>query len=162
MEYSLFMIKPCAYEKKREILKVIAQKLTILFTRDIVLDEKFLDKLYKNDKSITFKRINTEQLKNGKACIGVVAGANAIKDLIKICGDKPLGTMCDKETIRYRYGPKEDKLKIGNEIFFVNAIHKSDKEDAINDVVLFITEFLKEEIKRCKIDCTPEESKGVR
>ena len=162
MEYSLFMVKPCAYEKKSEILEIIAQKLNILFTRDIVLDEKLLNKLYKNDKNSTFKKINTEQLKNGKACIGIVAGPNAIRDLIKICGDKPLGTMCDKQTIRYRYSPKEDKLNIGNEIFFMNAIHKSDKEDAIDDVVLFITEFLQEEIKKCKIDCTLEESNEFR
>lgn len=162
MKYSLFMIKPCAYEKKSEILEIIAQKLNILFTRDIVLDEKLLNKLYKNDKNSTFKKINTEQLKNGKACIGVVAGTNAIKDLITICGDKPLGKMCNKETIRYRYSPKEDKLNIGNEIFFMNAIHKSDEEDAIDDVVLFITEFLKDEIKKCNLDCTIEASSEVR
>mgnify|MGYP001454251866 CR=1 FL=1 len=39
MEYSLFMIKPCAYEKKDEILEIISKKLNVLFTRDINLDE---------------------------------------------------------------------------------------------------------------------------
>ena len=48
MEYSLFMIKPCAYEKKDEILEIISKKLNVLFTRDINLDEKFLNKLYKS------------------------------------------------------------------------------------------------------------------
>ena len=50
MEYSLFMIKPCAYEKKDEILEIISKKLNVLFTRDINLDEKFLNKLYKNEE----------------------------------------------------------------------------------------------------------------
>ena len=102
MEYSLFMIKPCAYEKKKEILDIISQRLHILTTRDIVLDEKFLSKLYRNEENIAFKEINIEQLKNGTACIGIVSGQNAVQDLIEICGDKPKGSMCDKETIRYQ------------------------------------------------------------
>ena len=85
MEYSLFMIKPCAYEKKDEILEIISKKLNVLFTRDINLDEKFLNKLYKNEENLEFKKINVEQLKSGNACIGVVSGKNAITDLIKIC-----------------------------------------------------------------------------
>ena len=54
MEYSLFMIKPCAYEKKDEILEIISKKLNVLFTRDINLDEKFLNKLYKNEENLEF------------------------------------------------------------------------------------------------------------
>lgn len=157
MEYSLFMIKPCAYEKKDEILEIISKKLTILFTRDIILNEKFLNKLYTNEKNISFKKINTDQLKNGAACIGIVAGVNAIKDLIEICGNKPLGTMCNKETIRYQFSPKNDTLTIGNEVFFLNAIHKSDPEEALDDVVLFMTEFLQEEIKKSNIDYTSKD-----
>ena len=60
MEYSLFMIKPCAYEKKDEILEIISKKLNVLFTRDINLDEKFLNKLYKNEENLEFKKINVE------------------------------------------------------------------------------------------------------
>ena len=48
MEYSLFMIKPCAYEKKEEILKIINQKLKIVYTRNIILNEEFLNKLYRH------------------------------------------------------------------------------------------------------------------
>lgn len=161
MEYSLFMIKPCAYEKKDEILEIISNKLSILFTRDIILNEKFLNKLYTNEKNTKFKRINTDQLKNGTACIGIVAGVNAIKDLIEICGNKPLGTMCNKETIRYKFSPKNDTLNIGNEVFFLNAIHKSDPEEALDDVVLFITEFLQEEIKKSNIDYESKDKKEM-
>lgn len=94
------MIKPCAYDKRREILKIINKNLNVIFSRDITLDENFLSKLYKNEKNIKYKKINTEQLKGGRAIIGVVAGKNAIRDLITICGDKPLGSMCNKETIQ--------------------------------------------------------------
>lgn len=44
-------------------------------------------------KKIWNLKINVEQLKSGNACIGVVSGKNAITDLIKICGNKPLGKM---------------------------------------------------------------------
>lgn len=162
MEYSLFMIKPCAFQKKAEILEIISKKLNILFAKDIILDEKFLNKLYRNEKNVNFKKINIAQLKNGNACIGIVAGTNAMEDLIQICGDKPLGSMCDRETIRYKFSPKNDTLNIENTIFFRNAIHKSDVEEALDDVVLFITEFLQEEIKKCNINCTLEDIEEER
>jgi nucleoside diphosphate kinase len=158
MEYSLFMIKPCAYEKKDKILDIISKHLNILFKRDIVLNENLLNKLYKNEQNLKFKKINIEQLKNGKACIGIVGGKNAIKDLIKICGDKPLGSMCGEETIRYKFSPPNDVVNIGNDVFFQNAIHKSDSEDAIEDVIFFIIEFLQEEIKKCNINYSLEDN----
>ena len=37
--------------------------------------------------------------------------------------------------------------------FFLNAIRKSDADEAIEDVIFFITEFLKEEVKKCNIKC---------
>lgn len=151
MEYSLFMIKPCAYKNKNEILDILNEKLNVLFTKDFVLNEDFLNKLYNNEKNETFKAINVKQLKDKPACIGIVSGKNAIKDLIKICGDKPLGKICDKNSIRYRFKPKEDILHIDNQIFFVNSIHKADPDEAIDQVTLFIKEFLKEELKRCNL-----------
>lgn len=151
MEYSLFMIKPCAYKNKNEILDILNEKLNVLFTKDFVLNEDFLNKLYNNEKNETFKAINVKQLKHKPACIGIVSGKNAIKDLIKICGDKPLGKICDKNSIRYRFEPKEDILHIDNQIFFVNSIHKADPDEAIDQVTLFIKEFLKEELKRCNL-----------
>lgn len=151
MEYSLFMIKPCAYKNKKEILDILNEKLNILFTKDFVLNEEFLNKLYNNEKNETFKAINVKQLKDKPACIGIVSGKNAIKDLIEICGDKPLGKMCDKNSIRYRFEPKEDILHIDNQVFFVNSIHKADPDEAIDQVTLFIKEFLKNEIKRCNL-----------
>lgn len=151
MEYSLFMIKPCAYKNKNEILDILNEKLNVLFTKDFVLSEDFLNKLYNNEKNETFKAINIKQLKDKPACIGIVSGKNAIKDLIEICGDKPLGKICDKNSIRYRFEPKEDILHIDNQIFFVNSIHKADPDEAIEQVTLFIKEFLKEELKRCNL-----------
>lgn len=151
MEYSLFMIKPCAYKNKNEILDILNEKLNVLFTKDFVLSEDFLNKLYNNEKNETFKAINVKQLKDKPACIGIVSGKNAIKDLIEICGNKPLGKMCDKNSIRYRFEPKEDILHIDNQIFFVNSIHKADPDEAIDQVTLFIKEFLKEELKRCNL-----------
>lgn len=151
MEYSLFMIKPCVYKNKNEILDILNEKLNVLFTKDFVLNEDFLNKLYNNEKNETFKAINIKQLKDKPACIGIVSGENAIKDLIEICGDKPLGKMCDKNSIRYRFEPKEDILHIDNQIFFVNSIHKADPNEAIDQVTLFIKEFLKEELKRCNL-----------
>lgn len=151
MEYSLFMIKPCAYKNKNEILDILNEKLNVLFTKDFVLSEDFLNKLYNNEKNETFKAINVKQLKDKPACIGIVSGKNAIKDLIEICGDKPLGKICDKNSIRYRFEPKEYILHIDNQIFFVNSIHKADPDEAIDQVTLFIKEFLKEELKRCNI-----------
>lgn len=152
MEYSLFMIKPCAYEDKNEILDIISKKLNILFTRDIVLDERLLDKLYKNEENIQFKNMNTEFLKDGKACMGIVSGRNAVQDLIKICGKKPLGSQCDKETIRYQFSPKDDIINLNGKVFFLNAIHKSDPSDAVDDVVFFLSEFMKEELEKSNID----------
>lgn len=151
MEYSLFMIKPCVYKNKNEILDILNEKLNVLFTKDFVLNEDFLNKLYNNEKNETFKAINIKQLKDKPACIGIVSGKNAIKDLIEICGDKPLGKICDKNSIRYRFEPKEDILHIDNQIFFVNSIHKADPDEAIDQVTLFIKEFLKEELKRCNL-----------
>lgn len=158
MEYSLFMIKPCAYKQKKEILDIISKKLNIIFTKDIVLDEKFLNKLYRNEKNIKYRGINTQQLKGGNACIGIVSGEHAVKDLITICGDKPLGKMCDKDSIRYKFSPQNDIINIGDKIFFANAIHKSDPEEALDDVILFITEFLKEETQKCNIELSQNQN----
>lgn len=141
MEYSLFMIKPCVYDKKDEILDIISQKLFILSVSNIILSEEFLERLYRNEEDNGFKEANIKFLKNGKACIGIVSGENAIQDLINICGDKPLGSMCEKETIRHKYNPKVDKIMIGERLLFINAIHKSDVNDAKDDVDLYYSYF---------------------
>lgn len=151
MEYTLFMIKPCAYKHKKEILNIINDRLDILFTKDIILDEKFLNKLYCNEKNEIYKAINLRQLKGKPACIGIVSGKNAIRDLIEICGDKPLGRQCKKDSIRYRFAPEKDTIHIENQVFFINSIHKADPEEALDQVVLFIEEFLKDELKKCNI-----------
>lgn len=137
MQYSLFMIKPCAYDKREEILSIISEKLNILSVTNITLTESFLYKLYKNEENSIYKEINIQFLKNGKACIGVVSGDNAIQDLIDICGDKPLGSMCKEGTIRNLYNPKADTVVIGEQTLYINAIHKSDFKDAIDDVTLY-------------------------
>lgn len=151
MEYSLFMIKPCAYAHKDEILSIINGHVNILYTRDVVLNEKFLNKLYEAESDIEFKNINTSQLKDKRVCIGIVSGKNAIQDLIRICGDDPKGTKCDEHSIRYRFNPSEDVIYFGNRAFFVNAIHKSDSDEAIDNVTLFITEFLRDEVAKCNL-----------
>lgn len=161
MEYSLFMIKPCAYKNKKEILDVINKKLNIVFTKDIILDESFLNKLYEKEQNEIYKKINTEQLKEKEACIGIVSGKNAIKDLIEICGEKPLGRMCDKDSIRYIFSPQEDVVHIKNNVFFVNAIHKSSPEEALDNVILFITEFLKDEINQSNISFIETNDKEI-
>lgn len=137
MEYSLFMIKPCAYDKKKEILDIISKKLTIVSVVDKVLNEEFLTKLYKNVSNNKYKEINIQFLKNKLVCIGIVEGENAIQDLIDICGNKPLGTMCKEGTIRNIYNPKVDTITINDQILYINAIHKSDAKDAVNEVMLF-------------------------
>lgn len=151
MEYSLFMIKPCAYDHKDEILSMIEGQVNILYTRDVILNEKFLDRLYDAEPDLEFKQINTDFLAGQRVCIGIVAGQNAIRDLIRICGEVPRGSLCDKDSIRYRFNPAEDIAQVGNLSFFINAIHKADYNEAIDNVTLFITEFLREEIERCNL-----------
>ena len=67
----------------------------------------------------------------------MVSGEHAIQDLIDICGDNPSGSMCKKNTIRYKYNPKIDTINIGGEKYYVNAIHKSDLNDARDDVKIY-------------------------
>lgn len=141
MEYSLFMIKPCAYDKKDEILDMISKKMYILSVTNIILSEEFLEKLYRNEKDSNFKKANIQFLKNGKACLGIVSGNHAIQDLIDLCGDKPVGSMCKEDTIRNRYSPKIDRLMVGEQLLFINAIHKSDVNDAKDDVDLYYSYF---------------------
>lgn len=69
MEYSLFMIKPCAYQKKEEILEILEGNLKVLFTKDIILDKAFLSKLYRSEKNEVYKKINENYLNGKKAGI---------------------------------------------------------------------------------------------
>lgn len=157
MEYSLFMIKPCAYQKKEEILEILEGNLKVLFTKDIILDKAFLSKLYRSEKNEVYKKINENYLNGKKALIGIVAGENAVSDLIKVCGNKPLGSECDKNTIRYKYAPKKEILHFENSpVFYVNAIHKSSPEEAIEQVEVFIKEILNEKMKKSNISSKKE------
>ena len=141
MEYSLFMIKPMAYEHKREILDFISKELKIESTRDVLLSKDFLNKLYKNEND-KFKRINTLYLAGKMACIGVVSGENAKTKLVEICGEHFIPEKCNPNSIRYKY--RNNKVaKIDGEIFYVNAIHKSTPEEADEEVKLYIDEFIK-------------------
>lgn len=152
------MIKPCAYSKKNEILEILNENLNVLFTRDIVLDKEFLTKLYKSEENEVYKKMNEDYLDGKRACIGIVGGENAISDLIRVCGSKPLGRECEKNTIRYKYAPKNDILHLNdNQVFYVNAIHKSSPEEAVDQVTVFIKEFLQDEIKRCNISSKEED-----
>lgn len=142
MEYSLFMIKPIAYEHKKEILDFISKELKIESTRDILLNKEFLEKLYKNEKD-PFKKINTLYLSNGMACIGVVSGENAKTKLVEICGEHFIPEKCDPNSIRYKYRTNKI-IRLDGQIFYINAIHKSTPEEADDEVKLYINEFIKQ------------------
>lgn len=146
MEYSLFMIKPIAYEHKQEILDIIKKKLQIVSTADVCLSEEFLNKLYASETDEEFRKINSRCLANKKACIGVVRGENAKTKLVEICGDKPIGEECDKESIRYIYRTNK-RINISGRDFYLNAIHKSSPEDADYEVALYIREILGKDLK---------------
>ena len=141
-------LKSESYKIRVDSLKKINEALLYLKTKIEFTYEPIknifeeISKVVFDGKDNIFRKNNIQFLKNGKACIGVVSGEHAIKDLIDICGNKPLGSMCKEGTIRYMFNPEIDTTYINGEKFFINAIHRSDAEDASDDVELYYTYFV--------------------
>lgn len=141
-EESFFIIKPCGMQYEREILEELKKHFNVRMVNHITLTKDFLEKIYRKEESI-FKKMNICYLCDKEAILGIVGGEEARTKLMEVCGYDYKPEFCDKTSIRYKYSDIRKPIEIHGRPFYINAIHRSQPEDAEEDIQIYINEVMK-------------------
>ena len=130
MSSALYVIKGDALDKRIEIRNRLASVGLSLFSYTVGLYSRELaDVVYSGPSSDTRAFIYGiyQFLVNTPMEIGVVEGNAAIRSLVQVTGHHYDPRVCEPDTIRHTFGTHAE-FPIGSEIYFHNAIHRSQNE----------------------------------
>lgn len=138
---SFFMIKPNSMQNKKDILLYIRKYFEIQDLKTAFLTEDFLGKLYGSEPNISIKYINIGLMVGQKAMLGIVIGDNCPKRFLELCGHDYRPDFCSHGSIRYRYSVFRQPIRLGNIVYYCNAIHRSLPCEAEDEVLLYLNYF---------------------
>lgn len=141
-EESFFMIKPCGLKYQDEILEQLRANFNVKMVNQMILTKEFLEKIYRQEESV-FRKMNICYLCDKKAILGVVGGIDARKRLMEVCGYDFRPECCDESSIRYKYSDIRVPIEIHGRPFYINAIHRSQPEDAEEDIKIYTNEIIR-------------------
>ncbi|NTU66749.1 MAG: nucleoside-diphosphate kinase [Candidatus Moranbacteria bacterium] len=142
MEQTLFIIKPEAFNRRKEITGVIIDNGFIIsdtlerrLTYNDLLLFRRLDQLYLRDEELFSAYVYFMSM--GTSELGIIEGFDAVARFKRFCGLSPQPSRCAIGTLRRMFGLGSSGFYRGRE-FFLNAVHKSDnKGDARVEVEIF-------------------------
>lgn len=134
-ERTFFIIKPEAFSDREKIKDFIEShsKLRVVSSMVMVLRDDDIRSLYLDDIGTELQTAAKRHLVGRKVEAGVVEGENAIDEFLSLCGKYPDNRLCDDDTIRKVFG-KEETVVYGNTTYFLNAVHKSSRNEAESSV----------------------------
>lgn len=123
---SFFIIKPEAFAVRKEIVNILNRRsnLTVVETKIIRLTEEDIDVIYLDDIGTPLLKAIKKHLSGKYVEAGIVEGFNAVIELRRICGDCADPNLCEKNTIRHKFGLPEP-VQYCNQKFFLNAVHSA-------------------------------------
>ena len=134
-EKTLVLIKPDAMKRKIDsqiIQNILSDEITLVAAKKIHPDKNLILSHYNSENLIKRHGPNIKSLINyfssGFILALVFEGANVVRKIKKICGDKPIPKECEKTSIRYRYGSKV-KNYYSDEGCIMNLVHSSSTPD---------------------------------
>ena len=135
MEKTFFIIKPEAFSERDKIKSHIAAhpKLKVAESMVLIPDDADIKTLYTDDIGTDLQIAAKCHLVGKEVEVGIVQGENAIDEFIRLCGKDPDNNLCEENTIRRIFG-KKDVVKYGDTTYFLNAIHKSSRNEAEGSV----------------------------
>lgn len=131
IEKTFFIIKPEALPDREKIKAFIKSHsdLKVVESRIMNLREEDIEALYSDDIGTDFQTATKRHLIGRQIEAGIVQGENAIDEFIRLSGKYPDSRLCEEGTIRRVFGRKET-IMYGDTTYFLNAIHKSSRNEA--------------------------------
>lgn len=135
MEKTFFIIKPEVFSDREKIKKFIEShsNLKVISSRIMVLQDNDVRALYLDDIGTDLQTAAKQHLIGRQVEAGIVEGDNAIDEFLSLCGKYPDNRLCADNTIRKVFG-KAETVMYGNTTYFLNAIHKSSRNEAASSV----------------------------
>lgn len=122
-EKSMYMIKPEGLDYRYAIREAISEAgLTIVRSKELVSCNSLIETLYSDVPPYVLKA-KMELFKDKKVEIGLVIGEYAVKSLFDITGHYADPSLCEKDTIRARFGVY-DLATVNGIGIYRNAIHR--------------------------------------
>lgn len=136
LEETLIMIKPEGIEYIDNIIEIIVGLgYEVSKEYPIICSENFLKRLY-CEQSGAFWEVNKEYLLDKRCVVFIISGEQAKKQIFSIVGTNCNPEECEKNSLRYIFGKREPYIGKNGRKLFLNAIHRSNPENAEYEVDL--------------------------
>lgn len=124
IQETAYIIKPEAFCNRQEIRHLINQAgLSVRYSKTLVLDRQVVNVLYP-DIAGDLLEASIRFLTSGPSEVGIVQGEDAINRLLWLAGESPSPFLCNRDTIRFKFGVHDGK-PIGGTIYYFNGFHRS-------------------------------------
>ncbi len=133
------LIKPGAYEKRDEILKIFRNsELNVVYQTSQLIPEFFIKKLYFGDDEVIINATIRHFTSGLSEIVIIKGGKDLVYKILNISGLETDPLFCAPSTIRYIYGEHTSE-ELGKGLrYYKNAIHRPKHEkEATRDIELF-------------------------
>jgi nucleoside diphosphate kinase len=135
IENTIFIIKPDAILKRKEILKDISARFKIIKLVDFTFNKELIDLLYPDDIGKSHYNALLEYMEEDYSILGHISGVssgvlsvNSIKAFYDFVGTKSDPALCEPNSLRRIYGQGLSETKSGFSII-KNGIHRVKSEE---------------------------------
>ncbi|NCU28280.1 MAG: hypothetical protein EOM85_01240 [Candidatus Moranbacteria bacterium] len=133
-EFTSFIIKPDGMVNRSAIRDMILKSgLVITESKILLLPKWAIEILYDNVPANIL--VAKEEYFSSPVEVGLIEGENAIETFFELCGSKTRPSECDPGTIRAIFGKASPTLIKGVD-YFLNAIHRPNREEAVKNIEL--------------------------
>ena len=126
-EKTFILIKPEAFNKRKEIKEYIIKNtnLKISESRVVKLKESDIECIYVNDLKTPLMLSIKKHLIGKLVEVCVIEGQSAIQIIWDLVGKHFDGNKCEANTLRYLFGRLGEIKYFNDEVYCLNAIHKT-------------------------------------
>ncbi len=142
MGRSIFIIKPEAFLRKKEICKIIKNSgLKIISTKILTIDQYLVRKMYSSSPRAVIEG-TVYQYGINKSLLGLVEGEDAILRLVAVCGEHMTPKQCKPGTIRRLFSFPHPIHLPNKKVLYLNAIHRTKTLDEYEEQLKIFKKFL--------------------
>lgn len=125
-ECTLFYIKPDSMDQAQKIVEDIKNAgFNIVLIKTVILTKHIIDRLYSYlNSKWRLRKITYEHMEGKLVWVGIAEKKNAIKDLVKLCGEHFDPSLCEPGTIRRKYAKQKPIYASNNRYYYPNVIHR--------------------------------------
>lgn len=136
------IIKPPAYTSRYEILQCLLQfPISVISTKEITYDAHLVDILY--DHMDIQARVHIMERYEGQVGVALCVDVPSIAACMAVIGTESDPRACTPNTIRAKYGQLTEPERIGEWLWWENALHRPvDERERVRDLSYVFPEYV--------------------